>query len=419
VKRRKFLIASSSTVASLAMLQARAAQPCPPPTVSVSGGNQLNTPCTPPAPGTAPAWFTALGDLERGAPLTNWLGDSAVRDPLATGANAGSTGHKSIFTTWNGALVDPVNRMVALLGNGGHNDYYGNEVYAVRLTDDSPGWRRLRNATSAGGSGSLRIWSDGRPTASHTYSAQVAANGRWFLCGLHGGNYLGGSSTRSLFEFMHPTYGLDNSNNDWVDRGDILTLNFNTGNCIAFYDAAQDRVLYCSGGNFIPSIQYIRPSDRAITSTNVNALNDGAQFGGGFDTTHRCVLLRGNNGWWTMRMSAPGAAWRNVTSSGVGIDTQHGFAWHSASNAFLTYVDGAGLVKGRPTLNSSGDITSIAWSSVSGISGVSPPSITANGLHNRVGILPNMGDGRDCFVWLPAYGNKDLYVIPLPAGGVA
>jgi hypothetical protein len=362
-----------------------------------------------------PTWLASIGNLVRAAPVSNALSSASVKDPLAEGVNRGF-GHNNIVDAWCGGIADPVNKEFALVCNGGHTNYHGNEAYKVSFEDDDLQWIRLRNATTAPGSGSLRTLSDGRPASQHSYTSPVACNGKWYLCGLHGTSYAGGSFPQALFEFLHPTHGLDNTNNDYVDHGNPLIANGNTGNICSLYDPTENLLIVIAGGNSNPSIRFMNATTRAVTANNTNALNDGCSgFSAGYDSTHRNILLRGNAGWWTVRMSARTAAWQQPSASGVSVGTTNSFPWHEASGKFLTWVQGTGLVRGTPTFNGSGDITSIAWSAVS-TSGVSVATITGNGLMNRIGIAPAVGGGRDVFYFLPTYG--PLIVIPLPFGGV-
>jgi hypothetical protein len=77
----------------------------------------------------------------------------------------------SIVDAWNGAIVDAARNRLILWG-GGHNDYYGNEVYALnvgaapatmaRLNDPSPINTSMTESPAA--------LADGRPNARHTYN---------------------------------------------------------------------------------------------------------------------------------------------------------------------------------------------------------------------------------------------------------
>ncbi len=81
----------------------------------------------------------------------------------------GNSGCDSIVEAWSGGAFDSTHNRLIMMG-GGHNDYAGNEVYAVnlatltsqRLNNPSTG---IRDGCTSGGT-----YSDGRPVARHTYN---------------------------------------------------------------------------------------------------------------------------------------------------------------------------------------------------------------------------------------------------------
>jgi hypothetical protein len=83
----------------------------------------------------------------------------------------GNTGCQSVIIAWNGGVAD-IKRNRLIIWGGGHSDYFGNEIYALdlrrlkmeRLTDPSP----VSNVNSCPES-----YSDGRPSARHTYNGLV------------------------------------------------------------------------------------------------------------------------------------------------------------------------------------------------------------------------------------------------------
>jgi hypothetical protein len=371
------------------------------------------------AAGNEPAWLAGLDDLERAYPLSNWIGHADVKDPLADSTNAGDTGHHSVYDTYNGMGVDYANGKVFTLSPGGHNDYWGNEVYASDLTVDSPQMHRLRNATSRNGTDPIRF-SDGRPSSTHTYCTQLAtASGQWFRPTSQGHNGPGSSSHRELFEFVHPTMGLDNTNNDWVDHGDIFPVGTSAGGVFCLYDRNNNHILWCASNNNNPSLCRVNAATKAVVgSNNTNTINDGStSWAPGFDHTHGCILAKGNSGWWTLRVAAPTAAWQQPSASG---DVDQAFFWHEASQAFLTWQSGVGLRKGVLTIDGDGDITNVTWSTVTTTGASIPTVISNNGLNNRCGILEASawGGNRDVFVAIARYTDPDLFVIPLPEAGV-
>jgi hypothetical protein len=108
---------------------------------------------------------------------------------------------------------------------GGHNDYNGNEVYALQLYDvagtpgETPAWQRIKNSsppryTTPDGTPANDTNPDGSPTSSHTYNQIIydPVNDRMLLMGL--GSVFsqgGGSSARiralNLQTLAWDTYG--------------------------------------------------------------------------------------------------------------------------------------------------------------------------------------------------------------------
>lgn len=74
---------------------------------------------------------------------------------------------RSIFTAWSSAVADTNKNRLVIFG-GGHNDYYGNEVYSfdlmqrkfIRLNDPTP----LAAKTTC-----MTAFPDGRPSSRHSY----------------------------------------------------------------------------------------------------------------------------------------------------------------------------------------------------------------------------------------------------------
>lgn len=368
--------------------------------------------------GSAPAWFTAAANKQWVTPLSNTL--AAVIDPLANTTNKATTGHHSIVDTYNGLMVDAITGDVALLGNGGHNDYAGNEVYHVNLKTQTA-WVRRRNASASegGGLGEFRNWSDGRPTANHTYDYQVGANGRWFSMGRAAANYTGGGAgKRAVYEFTHGTAGTSN-NNDWIDYGNIRQPGGGTGDIWACYDPTNNWLVCVAGHDAVPGVQAFRVSDMASIASNNSSLNDSNVFVGALDTTNRVILLHNSSGWFWFPLAqiSSGGIWHTISPSSNTLGIEHGFAWHVPSQAFVTYKNGTGLIKLVPTFSGGGYTALTGWTTVSGVTGTAPPSPIID-IHGRIKLINDMGDGRSALVTLPVYGSPDLYVMPLPAAGI-
>lgn len=82
-------------------------------------------------------------------------------------ANAASSGCDAVITAWSGGLFDDAEREMILWG-GGHDDYWGNEVYAFDIA--TMAWKIVKPATPVT-SGQLSVdpLYNGDPDSRHTY----------------------------------------------------------------------------------------------------------------------------------------------------------------------------------------------------------------------------------------------------------
>ncbi|HEX7959692.1 MAG TPA: hypothetical protein VF493_07220, partial [Terriglobales bacterium] len=92
-----------------------------------------------------------------------------------------SSNCRNVIAAWSGGIADVArNRMI--IWGGGHTDYYGNELYALNLSDETmvrlndPGPVISPNAENAS------VLADGTPNARHTYNglAYIAQADRMF-----------------------------------------------------------------------------------------------------------------------------------------------------------------------------------------------------------------------------------------------
>ncbi len=412
MKRRDFLIVSGGIAAAVASRYSAAQnKPCPPPSLGVAGGSSVSTTCL--ANGNAPAWFIAMSDRHWAQPVTNWLG--AVKDPLMDSTNAGNS-EGAIVRAFSGMGTDRVHREIFLMGNGGHSDYHGNEVYSCDLSVAAPAWQRRRNASVHSGSGDVTKYSDGRKSSDHTGDLTMECGGRWFTPGMGGTDYNGDAAQGQWWEF-------DRNANDYIDRGgNHPSNNGGTTSVSAVSDAANGQFLVVHSGNGTPSIEFIRLSDLAQTSVNNNGLPTGGGAPAALDTTNRILLVKDDNAstkyWWVNIGKNPTAAWTALNASGAGIPNTQAFHWHEPSGAFLTWDRGGGLIKGTPTLGGGG-YSSLVWSTVASAGGTAPvfDSLIA-GMHNKVGLIPDMGNGQACLVVVPQWGTPDVHIFKIPVAGV-
>ncbi|HEX7897490.1 MAG TPA: hypothetical protein VF950_07000 [Planctomycetota bacterium] len=114
-----------------------------------------------------PAWVSAL-------PLWEWhaIPNTALSSVEPTPRPLGITGPASKIVAWCGATLKRQGSVYLIGAAGGHADYGGNEVDALQLNSETPGWVQLRgpsaNADMVGGAG---VYLDGRGASTHTYYA--------------------------------------------------------------------------------------------------------------------------------------------------------------------------------------------------------------------------------------------------------
>jgi MYXO-CTERM domain-containing protein len=119
---------------------------------------------------------TALAQSPADMPENSWLAlpntklDAVQADPGMYAALQGN-GFYTIVDAWNGAVLD-TKRMRLVIWGGGHNDYYGNEMYAFDIA--TSGWSRLTDPTED--------WTDcGDPNPDGTANSRHTYNGMAYL----------------------------------------------------------------------------------------------------------------------------------------------------------------------------------------------------------------------------------------------
>lgn len=363
---------------------------------------------------TVPVWFSNLAHKQWSSPVTNWLGATGVKDP---GAGLGT--HAGIITEWTGMLADQDDKTIAMLGNGGHNSYYGNEVYSCNLRASAPAWSRIKNADTPTGSGDLAKWSNGQPASDHTGNIPIAANQRWFKLGMNSTNYLGFAHGNQWWEY-------DRTNNTYIDRG---STHQGLGGIwgLTCWDPQDQQLIVIrpdatSGSQY--GVEWVNISDlsTAVTSTRWINIADGPA--GGVDTTNHTLVLRFDRGnptgldVHTLSLASnttKQANWTRITSTGTQPPKTYQMHWHAPSGAWLTWDGGQGIYKLTPTV-SGGVYTAAVWSRVTtGFTGVTvaADATGSNKMYSKINMIQNMGDGTSAFVVVPRYGNPDVYVCRL------
>lgn len=118
--------------------------------------------------GALPSWVSSQ-------PLWTWfnvpnstLSSAGVTPSPSPGYSI--TGPSSRIDTWCGAALKRSGSIYLIGAAGGHRDYAGNEVIALTLNTESPGWSMLRTSSAdATMYDQTEVYSDNRRAATHTY----------------------------------------------------------------------------------------------------------------------------------------------------------------------------------------------------------------------------------------------------------
>ena len=123
---------------------------------------------------TMPAWVKNL-------PLLQWYAiphtklSSVAPNPPALGNN----GPESKINSWNGATLKRQGSVYLLGAAGGHADYAGNEVDALKLNTETPRWLELSPPTPNNKTiNRSQYYLDLKPSATHTYYGTQFINAR-------------------------------------------------------------------------------------------------------------------------------------------------------------------------------------------------------------------------------------------------
>lgn len=173
---------------------------------------QFNLTVTAPS-SSSPSWYTALASGTWGKIAATKTVDAAAQPLTSFSPWVNST--TGIIAAWCGAQLSQARGEYMLVANGGHNDYAGNEAYALNLRQSSPEWVRLNAPTPAAQIGDMFSFprgygdlADGRSRAMHTQGTgnyDDTTDRAWFV---HQGAVTGiGSDVPWVVSFNRGLYG--------------------------------------------------------------------------------------------------------------------------------------------------------------------------------------------------------------------
>lgn len=422
MKRREFLLSSAGLAGIAAPVLVRAAVPCPPPALSAVGGTSVATACEPPpSAGAAPAWFVNMPERTWATPVSNRL-DDVKPSPEPQGAE----GQSAVCDDWTGGTVDQDRGEFILPAQGGHDGYYGNEVYACALRSASPKWARLNNPSAVTGGvtgyNTLGNYADGAPRAVHGWNRPCWGNGKIWLAGLDGMASGPGywstacySFNRSSLQWAYHGLGVPNPPTPFGSA-----FSWQAGP--AAYDRVAKRVWSAAQYAVSDGGYSVDATTGAITRHNF--VLPGNPFGGAWS-----VIAHDLRVWivgsvregrlYILDLNNPGAGFtvKATTGSPDGFVDGAGAVYHAPSRAILVWNDyGAGIRKLTVPSNPFGG--TYVWSNIAPAAGNSvtpaPNPRYPSRNFSKFNIIEDMGNGRSALC-LVTHTTGPTYVYKLPA----
>ena len=276
---------------------------------------------------------------------------AATTEVRTTAGGAAVVGASARMDAWCGLSVDTRGSKVWSLANGGHGDYYGNEVCTIDLMADSPVWAEWLASSSGNAvqteadvpdatSPSYARYLDGKPSSRHSYYGQQ------FLERQNRALTLGGSMSPrgSAFENVEGfNVSLRAGTNGWDPAG---TFGFAVGGVNGGWTPAigwcvcKDPITECIYTISTPYIRRFTPGVGAVGGTwsilgrLPNSMNSGALGATAVDTRRNRLL-------W-VKGYGPNAAM--VCNLATGAWTENAFPASEAKAAFEGLSESMGLV---------------------------------------------------------------------------
>lgn len=341
-----------------------------------------------------PAW-------REGQAIGEWrsLSGTGLSSVAPSPTPAGNTGPSSKTDAWTSFAADPRTNKVYCAANGGHSDYAGNEVDVLDLSANSPSWSQLRAPTAAGSVVSnADYYSDGRPSARHTYYGVVICQQNDELL-IFGGNVYGSSGILTA-----DVAAFDLTTGDW--KADGTRPNMPTGTTAL--QAHPTVVDPATGDVYILSNEMVNRWTRSTNTWSERVPQYGGPYGfeamSAFDSARNRILVVGGLADNVKLYTLSGDAMTSptLTGSAASINTQDGAA--------MQYV--SGIDKYLVRLGGSGgtvyQIDPVTWdvSTFSTTGGASIPATNGVAPYNKFLYLPNLGG---C-VYTPTYSGDAWFL---------
>lgn len=402
-----------------------------------------------------PAWLAGLAEktwtvIARGTNDGTFVGGATLSSKTPA-ISPGGGGVAGAVKAWTGAAVAQDFKEYIFAANGGHGDYWGNEVYALKLNQPIPGWDRYVDPTPAANLGSMdvttapRQYSDGRPASMHSANTPTYGNGKVYIMGQSAYSNIGNSNT-SVWTWNRaagPTLpeGYTGGAGRWAYLGDGTSPSQGGGfNCATFDPVA----------NKAWGFHKIEGNDArwwsADAAGTVTRYTQNWSVGGIASMQHRSwavccydlgIIVIGNardNGvadtvLGIIDVTSPGTMTIKNTSTPLNM-TQWGAVYHKPSapsqantSSILAYnqqIHSNGeMLKLRIPRTGGGAVDMAAawnWITVNKAGGVSPGHEASDfaGTYSKFNIVNDMGNNQACIVLCTGLGNGYTFVYKLP-----
>lgn len=334
-----------------------------------------------------PAW-------RQGQAIGEWreISGTNISSVAPSPTPAGSTGPSSKVDAWTSFAVDQRTSKVYSAAGGGHGDYAGNEVDVLDLSVGSPSWSQLR-APSASGDvvSNVAYYSDGRPSARHTYYGVVVCEQTDEIL-IFGGNVYGATGI-----LTDDVAAFDLITGDW--KADGTRPNMPSGTtALQGHPTVIDPA---TGDVYVLANEMVNKWTRSSNTWSTTVAQYGGPYGfegmSAFDSTRNRVLVIGGLADVVKLYTLSGDAMSTptLTGSGASISSQDGAAMQyvAATDSYFVRLSASGGTVYEV------DASSFDVASFSTTGGGSIPATTSSGPYNKFLYCQTLGG---C-VYVPSY----------------
>lgn len=241
----------------------------------------------------------------------------------------GIVGPSSKLNAWCGLSIDTRTSTVWAPGNGGHDDYHGNEVNSICLEDDAPAWvENLASTTGFTSPNNGPRYSDGSPVSIHGYYSQQFIESRDMAMrfGLAGGATAGNS--------FGEIDGYSLTTEQWSGAEDFPSWAAFDPDLPVVKDPATEDV-YCFRNN--NNVYKWTNATNSVETLTTNLPGTMIKAACAFDPVRSRIFIANPSGSWTFDPSAKSFTGRTLTGAvAAGVLTeQNGMIYEPTLDSFL------------------------------------------------------------------------------------